>query len=362
MTKKANVSNDELPENQNIKIKTDDNDELEQEGGFYEHYNVTVDKGQSPLRVDKFLFSKIENASRNKIQAAAKASCILVNGNPVKSNYKVKPQDELSVLMPDPPRDTEVIPQDIPLNIVYEDDDILVVNKQTNLVVHPSYANYNGTLLNGLVYHLNKEGKGREPELVHRIDKNTTGLLLVAKNLEAQSFLAQQFYVHSIDRRYQALVWGDLENNSGTIVGNLSRDPKDRRIVIVCPDDQGQYAVTHYRVLERLGYVTLIECKLETGRTHQIRAHMQHIGHPLFGDPTYGGNEIVKGTTFSKYKQFVYNCFKILPRQALHAKTLGFIHPATNQFIQFDSELPQDMSEVIEKWRKYVGSGWRTGD
>ena len=337
----------------------DDGDDLEQEGGFYEHFNIVVDKGQSPLRIDKFLFSKIENASRNKIQAATKANCILVNGNPVKSNYKVKPLDELSVLMPDPPRDTEVIPQDVPLDIVYEDDDILVVNKQTELVVHPSYANYDGTLLNGLVYHLNKEGKGLKPELVHRIDKNTTGLLLIAKNLEAQTFLSQQFYVHSIERRYHALVWGDLEEDSGTINGNLSRDPKDRRVVVVCADDKGQHAVTHYKVLERLGYVTLIECKLETGRTHQIRAHMRHLGYPIFGDPTYGGNVIVKGTTFTKYKQFVDNCFKILPRQALHAKTLGFIHPTSNKFVQFDSELPQDMSEVLDKWRKYAASGWK---
>lgn len=361
MTKKTSkveeeLLEDDITENDEI-TSSGDNDETDSESGFYEHYNVKVDKGQSPLRVDRFLFAKIENASRNKIQAAAKANCILVNGVSVKSNYKVKPEDEISVLMPDPPRDTEVIPQDIPLNIVYEDDDLLIVNKQTNLVVHPSYANYNGTLLNGLTYYLNEEGKGNKPELVHRIDKNTTGLLLVAKNEETQSFLAKQFYVHTIERRYHALVWGDVKDDSGTIVGNLSRDPKDRRIVVVCPDDQGQSAVTHYKVLERFGYVTLIECKLETGRTHQIRAHMLHIGHPLFGDPTYGGNVIVKGTTFSKYKQFVYNCFKILPRQALHAKTLGFVHPTTNRFVQFDSELPEDMADVIEKWRKYVNGG-----
>ena len=327
---------------------------IDTDNELYEHYRVVVDKGQSPLRIDKFLFSRIENASRNKIQNAAKAECILVNGIAVKQNYKIKPQDIISIVMPEPPRDTEVIPQDIPIDIVYEDDDILIVNKAAGMVVHPSYANYDGTLVNALTYYLNQEGKGEKPELVHRIDKDTTGLLLVAKNEITQTKLAKQFYDHSIERRYQALVWGDFDEDEGTINGNLARHPKDRRIVAVYPDgSQGRTAITHYKVLERFGYVTLIECKLETGRTHQIRAHLQFIKHPLFGDPTYGGDIIVKGTTFTKYKQFVTNCFSILPRQALHAKTLGFIHPTTNKFIQFDSELPDDMKEVLEKWRKY---------
>ncbi|MDD2204474.1 MAG: RluA family pseudouridine synthase [Bacteroidales bacterium] len=327
---------------------------IDTDNELYEHYRVVVDKGQSPLRIDKFLFSRIENASRNKIQNAAKAECILVNGIAVKQNYKIKPQDIISIVMPEPPRNTEVIPQDIPIDIVYEDDDILIVNKAAGMVVHPSYANYDGTLVNALTYYLNQEGKGEKPELVHRIDKDTTGLLLVAKNEIAQTKLAKQFYDHSIERRYQALVWGDFDEDEGTINGNLARHPKDRRIVAVYPDgSQGRTAITHYKVLERFGYVTLIECKLETGRTHQIRAHLQFIKHPLFGDPTYGGDIIVKGTTFTKYKQFVTNCFSILPRQALHAKTLGFIHPTTNKFIQFDSELPDDMKEVLEKWRKY---------
>ena len=327
---------------------------IDTDNELYEHYRVVVDKGQSPLRIDKFLFSRIENASRNKIQNAAKAECILVNGIAVKQNYKIKPQDIISIVMPEPPRNTEVIPQDIPIDIVYEDDDILIVNKAAGMVVHPSYANYDGTLVNALTYYLNQEGKGEKPELVHRIDKDTTGLLLVAKNEIAQTKLAKQFYDHSIERRYQALVWGDFDEDEGTINGNLARHPKDRRIVAVYPDgSQGRTAITHYKVLERFGYVTLIECTLETGRTHQIRAHLQFIKHPLFGDPTYGGDIIVKGTTFTKYKQFVTNCFSILPRQALHAKTLGFIHPTTNKFIQFDSELPDDMKEVLEKWRKY---------
>ena len=323
---------------------------------MYEHFRFVVDKGQSPLRMDKFLFSRIENASRNKIQVAAKADCVLVNGKPEKPSYKVKPLDVITILMSKPPRDTEVIPQNIPLDIVYEDDDVIIVNKKAGMVVHPSYANYDGTLVNALTYYFNEQGKGAIPALVHRIDKDTSGLLLVAKNEVAQTYLAKQFFDHTVERRYQALVWGDFDEDEGTITGNLGRSAKDRRVVAVYPDgSQGRHAVTHYKVLQRFNYVTLVECRLETGRTHQIRAHMQYIKHPLFGDKTYGGDTIVKGTTFTKYKQFVNNCFDILPRQALHAKTIGFVHPTTHQLMQFDSDLPDDMQRVIAKWKKYVG-------
>ncbi len=323
---------------------------------MYEHFRFVVDKGQSPLRMDKFLFSRIENASRNKIQVAAKADCVLVNGKPEKPSYKVKPLDVITILMSKPPRDTDVIPQNIPLEIVYEDDDVIIVNKKAGMVVHPSYANYDGTLVNALTYYFNEQGKGAIPALVHRIDKDTSGLLLVAKNEVAQTYLAKQFFDHTVERRYQALVWGDFDEDEGTITGNLGRSAKDRRVVAVYPDgSQGRHAVTHYRVLQRFNYVTLVECRLETGRTHQIRAHMQYIKHPLFGDKTYGGDTIVKGTTFTKYKQFVNNCFDILPRQALHAKTIGFVHPTTHQLMQFDSDLPDDMQRVIAKWKKYVG-------
>ena len=323
---------------------------------MYEHFRFVVDKGQSPLRMDKFLFSRIENASRNKIQVAAKADCVLVNGKPEKPSYKVKPLDVITILMSKPPRDTEVIPQNIPLDIVYEDDDVIIVNKKAGMVVHPSYANYDGTLVNALTCYFNEQGKGAIPALVHRIDKDTSGLLLVAKNEVAQTYLAKQFFDHTVERRYQALVWGDFDEDEGTITGNLGRSAKDRRVVAVYPDgSQGRHAVTHYKVLQRFNYVTLVECRLETGRTHQIRAHMQYIKHPLFGDKTYGGDTIVKGTTFTKYKQFVNNCFDILPRQALHAKTIGFVHPTTHQLMQFDSDLPDDMQRVIAKWKKYVG-------
>ncbi|MBP5782072.1 MAG: RluA family pseudouridine synthase [Bacteroidales bacterium] len=323
---------------------------------MYEHFRFVVDKGQSPLRMDKFLFSRIENASRNKIQVAAKADCVLVNGKPEKPSYKVKPLDVITILMSKPPRDTDVIPQNIPLEIVYEDDDVIIVNKKAGMVVHPSYANYDGTLVNALTYYFNEQGKGAIPALVHRIDKDTSGLLLVAKNEVAQTYLAKQFFDHTVERRYQALVWGDFDEDEGTITGNLGRSAKDRRVVAVYPDgSQGRHAVTHYKVLQRFNYVTLVECRLETGRTHQIRAHMQYIKHPLFGDKTYGGDTIVKGTTFTKYKQFVNNCFDILPRQALHAKTIGFVHPTTHNLMQFDSDLPDDMQRVIAKWKKYVG-------
>ena len=332
--------------------------EIIEEKELFEHYRFIADKGQSLLRIDKFLMNRIENASRTKIQNATKAGNILVNGKIVKSNYKVRPDDLISIVLPQPPREVEIIPQDIPINIFYEDEDIIVVNKEAGMVVHPGYNNYDGTLLNALFYHIQKSSTDKQsekiPYFIHRIDKNTSGVLLVAKNELAQSKLAKQFFEHTIDRVYIALAWGDFEENEGTITGHIGRNLKNRKVMTVFPDAEfGKEAVTHYKVLERFGYVTKIECKLETGRTHQIRAHMRYIKHPLFNDETYGGDQIIKGTTFTKYKQFVNNCFKIIPRQSLHAKSLGFIHPSTNKYIFFDSELPDDMQNVIEKWRKY---------
>ncbi len=327
--------------------------------GLFENYRIVVDKGQSLLRIDKFLMDRLEQTSRNKIQQAAKADCIKVNDKPVKSNYKVHPGDVVQLFLPTAPREIEIIPQDIPLNIVYEDDDLIVVNKQSEMVVHPGYGNYTGTLLNALTFHfqgqVDSEGNQIRPLLVHRIDKNTTGLLLIAKNEVAQTYLAKQFYDHSVDRTYNAIVWGDFDEMEGTIEGNIGRSIKDRKVMQIFPDGEyGKYAITHWKVLFRFGYITLIECKLETGRTHQIRAHMKYVRHPLFNDDTYGGDQIIKGTTYSKYKQFVQNCFKILPRQALHAKTLGFIHPTTKKLIQFDSKIPEDMQSVIDKWKAYI--------
>ena len=332
---------------------------------LYERHRITVDPGQESDRLDRFLFQRLSGVSRNKIQVAAKAGCVLVNDRPVKSNYKVKPLDVISVLLPEPPHDTEALPEPIPLDIVYEDPDLLVVNKPAGLVVHPAVGNFTGTLLNGLLYHLNSQLStlnsqlnSPSPFLVHRIDKDTSGLLLVAKTEEAQVILAKQFFDHTIERKYQALVWGNFDEDDGTIVGNLERHPADRRIMHVTPDpDRGKHAVTHWHVLERFGYVTLVECVLETGRTHQIRAHMKHIGHPLFGDAAYGGDVILKGTTFSKYKQFVENCFALCPRQALHARILGFEHPATGRHMHFEQPLPDDMAALIEKWRNYTLSG-----
>ncbi len=331
------------------------NDGLE----LFEHFRIPVDPGQEPLRIDKFLFQRIANTSRNKIQLAAAAGNILVNDKAVKSNYKVKPGDVISVVLSHPPRDTEILPEDIPVQVVYEDKDVIVVNKPAGMVVHPAHANYTGTLLNALAGYF-KKNNTKEVEngfgyLVHRIDKDTTGLLLVAKNELAQTKLAKQFFDHRVKRTYQALVWGDFDENEGTITGNLGRHPKDRRMMTVFPDGSyGKHAVTHYRVIERFGYVTLVECRLETGRTHQIRAHFRYIGHPLFSDERYGGNQILKGTLFTKYKQFVQNCFKILPRQALHAQTLGFEHPVSGKMLEFSSPMPEDMQTVIEKWRKYT--------
>lgn len=333
---------------------------LSEEGSeMYEHYQYTVDKGQEPLRIDKYLMNHMMNASRNKIQNAAKAGNILVNGNPIKPNYKVKPCDNISIVMAHPPRDVEIIPQNIPLDIVYEDDDILLINKKVGMVVHPGFNNYDGTLVNALTYYLQNDSPSKhqnpQPLLVHRIDKDTTGILLVAKNEIAQTRLAKNFFDHTIDRKYQALVWGEPTEAEGVIEGHIGRSLKNRLVQAVFPDgEHGKSATTHYRIIKRFGYISLVECKLETGRTHQIRAHFKYIGHPVFSDATYGGNLILKGTTFTKYKQFVQNCFKILPRQALHAKFLGFDHPITGKRIEIDSELPEDMKQVIEKWEAYT--------
>lgn len=330
----------------------------EEDSELFEHHRFIVDAGQSLLRIDKFLCNRLESVSRSKVQSATEAGNILVNDKPVKSNYKVKPGDIISILMSHPPREIEIIPENIPINIVFEDDDIILVNKEAGMVVHPGYGNYTGTLLNALTYHFEntkQSSPDTKPFLVHRIDKDTTGILLVAKNEKTQAKLSRLFYNHEIDRKYNALVWGDFEDDSGTITGNIGRSLKNRKVMAVFPEGEyGKAAITHYSVIERFRYVTLIECILETGRTHQIRAHMRFIGHPLFNDHTYGGNEILKGTTFSKYKQFINNCFSLLPRQALHAKFLGFNHPTTGKYLSFNSSLPDDMNQVIEKWRRYV--------
>jgi len=334
--------------------------ELEEQD-LYEHLRLIVDKGQSLLRIDKFLMHRIENASRNRIQNAIEQGNVLVNDKPVKPSYKVKPLDVISVVLPHPPRDTEVYPENIPINIAYEDDDVLLVNKDPGMVVHPGYNNYTGTLVNALVYHFQQlptlPGNDGRPGLVHRIDKDTSGLLLISKNERSMTYLARQFFDHSISRKYLALVWGDLEQDD-TVTGYIGRSIADRRVMSIYDDpEKGKWSVTHYKVLERLNYVTLIECQLETGRTHQIRAHMKHIGHPLFNDAAYGGDKILKGTVFNKYKQFVENCFELMPRQALHAATLGFVHPSTKKHIDFEAPLPQDFVSVLEKWRKYAELG-----
>ncbi|MGZ4049144.1 MAG: RluA family pseudouridine synthase [Bacteroidia bacterium] len=347
-------------------------EEQDDDQELFEHLRVVVDKGQDLLRIDKFLMNRTQNATRTKIQQAAENGNILVNDKPVKSNYKVKPFDVITVVFAHPPREIELIPQDIPINIVYEDDDLVVVNKQPGMVVHPGYGNYKGTLVNALVYHFqqlpvsnygatveatkkSKEQAILRPGLVHRLDKNTSGIMVVAKSETAMVKLAKDFFDRNLDRIYYALVWGDFQEDEGTITGNIGRHLKDRKKMDVFPPDseEGKHAVTHYKVLERFGYVTLIQCKLETGRTHQIRAHMKHIGQSLFNDEVYGGDRILKGTTFAKYKQFVENCFTIMPRHALHAKSLGFNHPVTGKYIHFDSELPEDMQAVINKWRGY---------
>jgi len=350
----SDVKNETVPTNSEEPLLQD-----EDEDSLYEHYRITADKGQAPLRIDKFLYNRIEKVSRNKIQQAAEEDMILVNGSPVKSNYRVRPLDVITVMLPEPKIEYDLQPENIPLNIVYEDDDIILINKPPGLVVHPGSGNYTGTLVNGLVYHFQhlpvKEKNEFRPGLVHRIDKNTSGLIVVAKNEYAMNFLAKQFSDHTIKRTYQALVWGDFKEDKGTITGHIGRNLKNRKMMDVFPEgDHGKEAMTHYRVLERLGYVALVECKLETGRTHQIRAHMKYIGHPLFNDETYGGDKIVKGTVYAKYKQFVENCFSLIPRHALHAKSLGFVHPSTKKECFFDSELPTDFTNVLEKWRKYV--------
>jgi 23S rRNA pseudouridine1911/1915/1917 synthase len=331
----------------------------EQEDDLFEHHKITADPGQTPLRIDKFLMDKIANATRNKIQSGISDGFVFVNEENVKANYKVKPGDVITVSLPEPPRDTDVSPENIPLNIVYEDDHLLVVNKEAGMVVHPAYQNWSGTLVNALTYHFQNlpEMKGNEgrPGLVHRIDKDTSGLLVIAKSEIAMQGLAKQFYDHSIERTYYALVWGIPNPEKGTININLGRSLKDRRITVPYEDESiGRNATTHYEVLKDFRYVSLVKCNLETGRTHQIRAHMKHLGHTLFNDATYGGDRVLKGTQFSKFKHFVENCFKIIPRQALHAKSLGFIHPVTKVQMQFDSELPEDFSSVLEKWEHYV--------
>lgn len=346
--------------------KDDDqfNDESPVEGGseneLFEHHRIVVDAGQQMLRIDKFLQAKLGgHISRTKIQAGADAGNLRVNDKPVKSSYKVKPYDTITILLPQPPRITEVVAENIPFKIDYEDDDLIIVNKHAGLVVHPGYGNYTGTLVNGLLWHFKSLPKNADqrPGLVHRLDKDTSGVMVIAKTEYSLAFLAKQFFERTNDRRYYALVWGDFETDSGTITGHLGRSAKDRRVQDVFPDgDYGKPAVTHWKVIERFGYVTLVECKLETGRTHQIRAHMKYIGHPLFNDAMYGGNEIRKGPMFTKYKQFVENCFEMCPRQALHAKSLAFVHPATKKWLVFDSELPDDMKAVIEKWRQYVSN------
>lgn len=331
----------------------------ELEDDLFEHHRFEASKGQAPLRIDKYLMNLVENATRNKIQQAATAGNIYVNDVPVKSNYKVKAFDVIRVLLSHPPFENLLVPENIPLDIVYEDDQLLVVNKKAGMVVHPGHGNYSGTLVNALAYHFENlpMNSSERPGLVHRIDKDTSGLLVVAKTDLAMAYLTKQFADKTSEREYIAIVWGNIEEEEGTIEGNIGRHVKDRmQMAVFLEGDHGKPAVTHYKVLERLGYVTVVSCRLETGRTHQIRVHMKHIGHTLFNDERYGGNQILKGTTFTKYKQFIDNCFKILPRQALHAKTLGFEHPITKEFMRFDSEIPSDMVECIEKWRTYSKS------
>jgi len=327
----------------------------EQEEGFFEHHRIVSDKGQKLMRLDKFLVDRLERTSRNRIQNAADDGYVKVNGTPVKSSYKVKPLDVITIEMPYPVRDMELIAEDIPIEIVYEDDALVILMKPKNMVVHPGFGNFSGTLLNAMLFHFQNlpMNSDARPGLVHRLDKNTTGLMVIAKTEEALTHLGRQFFDRTLDRRYVALVWGDVKED-GTVIGNTGRSLKDRKVFTVFPEgDHGKHAVTHYKVLKRYGYVTLVECKLETGRTHQIRVHMKHIGHTLFGDFEYGGDKVLKGTTFTKYKQFVQNCLELLPRQALHARTLSFTHPTTGEWMSFESDLPPDMQAVLNKWENY---------
>lgn len=331
----------------------------EDEDEFYEHLHLTIDRGQEPLRIDKFLVNRLENTSRTRVQTAAASGCVLVNDQPVKSNYKVRPGDVVRLILPARGEDTSVEPEDIALDIHFEDEHLLVVNKPAGMVVHPGVGNRSGTLVNALMYHLGKESMPGDdpvrPGLVHRIDKNTSGLLVVAKTEQSMQHLARQFFEHTVYRRYHTLVWGEFEEQSGTITGSIARHPRFRQRFAVTRDPaEGKHAVTHYNVIESLGYVSLVECRLETGRTHQIRVHMQHIGHPIFSDDTYDGNRIVKGTVYTKYRQFVENCFQLIPRQALHAASLGFIHPYTGKEVVFEAPYPDDLQQVFEKWKTYA--------
>lgn len=348
------MANEDLPFN---------GEEVESSDELYERFSFTIDKGQEPYRIDKFLMNRIEGATRNKLQRAINNGLVLVNGKEIKQNYKIKPFDQVIVYSDLSPESTDVVPEKMALNIFFEDDDIIVINKPPGMVVHPGSGNYNGTLLNGIAYYLQQKNPGVTEEtlprfgLVHRIDKNTSGLLVLAKNDKAMRHLAKQFFDHTVKRQYIALVWGEMENDEGTIIAHVGRNLRYRKLFEAYPEgDHGKEAITHYKVIERFNYVTMVQCILETGRTHQIRVHMKHIGHPLFNDDFYGGDKIVKGTIFSKYKQFVDNCFAICPRQALHAKTLGFIHPTTGEEMFFDTELPDDIAGVIEKWRDYARS------
>ncbi len=339
--------------------KIGDSIEDQQNDDLYEHHRFVATKGQEPLRVDKFLMNFVENTTRNKVQQAAKEGSVYVNDVAVKSNYKVKAGDVVRVLFAHPPYEFLLTPEDLPIDIVYEDDTLLVVNKAAGMVVHPGHGNYSGTLINALIYHFENlpNNSSNRPGLVHRIDKDTSGLLVIAKTETAMAHLSKQFFNKTSEREYVALVWGHIEDDEGTIEGNIGRHPKNRLQNTVYIGDQeelGKPAVTHFKVLERLGYVTLVSCRLETGRTHQIRVHMKHIGHTLFNDERYGGDKILKGTTFTKYKQFVDNCFKVLPRQALHARTLGFVHPVTNEKMHFETDIPEDIMACVARWRKYA--------
>lgn len=353
------MTGDELDED--LPIGSEEEKEQEQDE-LYEHHRIVVDKNQSLLRVDKFLINRLQNTSRNRLQQATEAGSVLVNGKTVKSSYKVKPGDVVTVVLAHPPRDIELYPDDIPLNIIYEDDHLFIIDKQPGLVVHPAYGHYRGTLINALVHRMYPElgdqpiaADSVRPGLVHRIDKNTSGLIVIAKTEQALSHLAKQFFDRTIQRLYIALVWGDFSDDQGTITGHVGRSHQNRKVMDVFPDGtHGKHAVTHYKVLEKFGYVSLVQCKLETGRTHQIRVHMQHISHPLFNDETYGGDKILKGTVFTKYRQFVENCFEMMPRHALHAMSLGFKHPADGRDMFFESNLPADFQSVVDKWRAYA--------